>query len=41
MRKEIEGLIFKNDVKIVLAVVDGLGGLPGEDGPTELEKAVA
>ena len=39
MRKEIEDLIFKSDAKIVLAVMDGLGGLPGKNGFTGLDAA--
>lgn len=43
MQKLIKKLVVKNDSKIVLLVMDGLGGLPAEDGPhkgkTELEAA--
>lgn len=36
----IRGLVKRNDTKIVLVVLDGLGGLPRESsGPTELEAA--
>ena len=38
MQKLIKKLINKNDKKIVLCVLDGLGGLP-KDGRTELEAA--
>ncbi len=40
MQELIRDLIIKNDKKIVLLVMDGLGGLPVEKGgPTELEAA--
>ncbi len=40
MQEVIRDLIIKNDKKIVLLVMDGLGGLPVEKGgPTELEAA--
>lgn len=39
MEKILKGLIQKNNTKIVLFVMDGIGGLP-EDGKTELEAAV-
>ncbi len=43
MQNLIHGLIAKNSSKIVLLVMDGLGGLPATDGPnkgkTELEAA--
>lgn len=40
MQKLIKGLISKNESKIILLVLDGLGGLPlGEGGKTELEAA--
>ena len=38
MQKLIKKLVNKNDKKIVLCVLDGLGGLP-KDGRTELEAA--
>lgn len=36
----LKSLIRKNDSKMVLLVMDGLGGLPGPEGMTELEAAV-
>ena len=33
-------LVVENQTKMVLLVIDGLGGLPGEDGKTELEAAL-
>ena len=39
MRTEIEDLIIKSDTKIIMIVLDGLGGLPGKEGFTELEAA--
>jgi 2,3-bisphosphoglycerate-independent phosphoglycerate mutase len=40
MHALIEELIFSNEKKIVLLVIDGIGGLPGtKDGLTELETA--
>ncbi len=39
MQELLKGLVVKNDTKIVLLVMDGLGGLPGPDGKTELEAA--
>ena len=40
MHDELKKLVMKNDSKIVLLVMDGLGGLPIEHGgPTELEAA--
>jgi len=38
MQNLIKKLINKNDKKIILCVLDGLGGLP-KDGKTELEAA--
>ncbi len=35
----LQSLAIENEKKMVLLVMDGLGGLPGEDGLTELEKA--
>ncbi len=35
----IKSLVVKNDRKILLVVLDGLGGAPGRDGKTELEAA--
>ncbi len=35
----LKQIIQKNDTKMVLLVLDGLGGLPGENGKTELEAA--
>ena len=35
----LEGLIEKNDSKILLLVLDGIGGLPVDNGRTELELA--
>jgi len=32
-------LVLENQTKLVLFVIDGLGGLPGKDGKTELEAA--
>ncbi|MFO8052599.1 MAG: phosphoglycerate mutase, partial [Candidatus Omnitrophota bacterium] len=37
--KIIQKLKKPADTKIVLLVMDGLGGLPGDQGLTELEKA--
>ncbi|GAB4390353.1 MAG: 2,3-bisphosphoglycerate-independent phosphoglycerate mutase [Thermodesulfovibrionales bacterium] len=39
MQELIKGLVVKNNSKIVLLVMDGVGGLPREDGRTELEAA--
>jgi 2,3-bisphosphoglycerate-independent phosphoglycerate mutase len=39
MQDLIKPLIQKNDTKIVLALLDGLGGLPDSSGSTELEAA--
>jgi 2,3-bisphosphoglycerate-independent phosphoglycerate mutase len=39
MQNLIKNLIVKNNSKIILLVLDGLGGLPGEHGKTELETA--
>ncbi len=39
MRREMADLIIKSNAKIILVVVDGLGGLPGKNGLTELETA--
>ncbi|MDI6785663.1 MAG: 2,3-bisphosphoglycerate-independent phosphoglycerate mutase [bacterium] len=35
----IKKLSLKNDAKIIMVVIDGLGGIPGKDGKTELETA--
>lgn len=35
----IESLAHKTDSKIVLMILDGLGGFPGPDGRSELERA--
>ncbi|MGB9561329.1 MAG: phosphoglycerate mutase, partial [bacterium] len=35
----IDNLIIRNEAKILLLVLDGVGGLPGENGKTELESA--
>jgi 2,3-bisphosphoglycerate-independent phosphoglycerate mutase len=35
----LKSLAVENQTKMVLLVMDGLGGLPGPDGQTELEKA--
>ncbi|GAB1427632.1 hypothetical protein MASR2M17_10590 [Aminivibrio sp.] len=35
----LKSLIRKNDTKMALLVMDGLGGLPGPEGMTELEAA--
>lgn len=39
MQKLIKPLIQKNDTKIVMIVLDGVGGLPNASGKTELESA--
>jgi 2,3-bisphosphoglycerate-independent phosphoglycerate mutase len=39
MQELLAPLVIKNDTKIVLLVMDGLGGLPVDDGLTELESA--
>jgi 2,3-bisphosphoglycerate-independent phosphoglycerate mutase len=39
MQDLLKGLVVKNETKIVLLVMDGLGSLPGPDGRTELEAA--
>ncbi len=39
MEEVIKGLWIKNDKKILLIVMDGIGGLPVVDGKTELEAA--
>ncbi len=39
MQEIIQNLVIKNEKKIILLVLDGLGGLPAEDGRTELEHA--
>ncbi len=39
MKNLVTSLIRKNNSKIVLIVLDGLGGLPSEEGKTELEIA--
>jgi len=39
MQEILRNLVVRNEKKIVLLVMDGLGGLPGEDGRTELESA--
>lgn len=36
----LQSLATENEKKILLLVMDGLGGLPGEEGSTELEEAV-
>ncbi|NLB84265.1 MAG: phosphoglycerate mutase, partial [Synergistaceae bacterium] len=36
----LKSLTRKNDTKMALLVMDGLGGLPGPEGMTELEAAV-
>lgn len=36
----LKSLAVENQTKMILLVLDGLGGLPGKDGLTELEKAV-
>jgi 2,3-bisphosphoglycerate-independent phosphoglycerate mutase len=39
MRDLIRDLVVKNSTKIILLVLDGIGGLPRADGKTELEAA--
>ena len=39
MNEPLSALSIRNDRRIVLLVLDGLGGLPGPDGKTELEAA--
>ncbi len=39
MQHLIRNIVSSNETKIVLLVLDGLGGLPGADGRTELEAA--
>lgn len=39
MQNILHNLLIKNEKKIILLVMDGLGGLPMDDGRTELESA--
>lgn len=39
LHESFRSLVQKNDNKIIMVVLDGVGGLPGKDGKTELEAA--